>query len=203
MAPKTPPGMTRAQIFAFMEKRLLAGAPPTIREVQDAFGFRSPQTAREHLETLVTEGRLVKKAGVARGYRLPRTRALPKLSQVPLLGRVQAGLPTVATEEIEDYLTVEARGEANLFALRVQGDSMIGAGILAGDLVIVRRQEDADDGDIVVALIDEEATVKRLRKQRDEVALLPENPRFAPIVGTHFTLLGKVVEVRRLLGGGR
>jgi repressor LexA len=202
MAPKTSPGMTRSQIFTFVERRLLAGAPPTIREVQEAFGFRSPQTAREHLEMLVAEGRLVKKRGIARGYRLP-SQSLPAVHPVPLLGRVQAGLPTVAREDIEDYLPVEERLGEDLFALRVQGESMQGAGILDGDLVIVRRQADADDGDIVVALIDDEATVKRLSRQNGEVVLRPENPRFKPIVSEGLTLLGKVVEVRRYLGGHR
>jgi repressor LexA len=201
MAPKTSPGLTRSQIFNYVEKRLLAGAPPTVREVQEAFGFRSPQTAREHLETLVTEGRLTKEPGMSRGYRLPEKYALAKLRTVPLLGKVQAGLPTVAVEDIEGYLPVEASAEgADLFALRVRGESMNGAGILDGDLVIVRRQADADDGDIVVALIDDEAPVKRLRRKGRDVSLMPENPRFRPIVTADFVLLGKVVEVRRYLG---
>jgi repressor LexA len=201
MAPKTPPGMTRKQVLHFVRKRLQQGMPPTVREVQDAFGFRSVQTAREHLETLVKEGKLVKEAGVARGYRLPREARAPLPVLVPLLGRVQAGEPTLAVEEVAGYLPVEERRDEDLFALRVQGDSMKGAGILAGDLVVVRRQPDADHGDIVVAIIDDEATVKRLWKKGDQVELRPENPRFAPIPldAGDPVLIGRVIEVRRYL----
>lgn len=201
MAPKTAPGKTRGEIFKFVEKRLLDGMPPTVREVQQAFGFRSPQTAREHLEILVTEGRLIKKPGISRGYRLPEPPA--SYTAVPLLGRVQAGLPTTAIEDIQDYLPVADDVPGDLFALRVTGESMKDAGILHDDLVIVRRQADADDGDIVVALIDDEATVKRLRRRQGRVLLYPENPAFEPIVPDKLMLLGKVVEVRRLLTGNR
>lgn len=202
MAPKTSPGETRRQIFRFVRERLLQGTPPTVRDVQRAFGFRSVQTAREHLENLVGEGKLVKEPGVARGYRLPHTTPAAPLALVPLLGRVQAGALTTAVEEAAGYVAVERDGtRGDLFALKVRGESMNGAGILPGDVVVVRRQPSADSGDIVVAVVEDEATVKRFWRRGDRVELRPENPRFAPIAPQPRTLvlLGKVIEVRRYL----
>lgn len=200
MTPKTPPGQTRHRIYRFVQKRLLENMPPTVREVQTAFGFRSVQTARAHLETLVSEGKLIKETAKARGYRLPEPARLPAPALVPLLGQVQAGDLTTAVEDPEGYVAVQYRDAAqSLFALRVRGQSMTGAGILPGDVVIVRRQSTADPGDIVVAVVDDEATVKRLRVRKNRVELHPENPRFKPIVPDpeDLVLLGKVIEVRR------
>lgn len=200
---RTPPGQTRERIFRFVRDRLLGGAPPTVREVQEAFGFRSPQTAREHLEALVDEGRLSKEKGKARGYRLPAGSGMAT-TLVPLLGRVPAGSLDVAVEDLEGYLPVQSdRTSGELFGLRVHGESMTGAGILPGDVVVVRRQARAESGEIVVALIEDEATVKRLRLRGRRVELHPENPAFDPIIPEPqemMTLLGKVVEVRRYLG---
>jgi repressor LexA len=188
----------------------MAGAPPTIREVQDAFGFRSVESARAQLDALVSDGLLMKTPGKSRSYRLPEDPRLasgaPRL--VPLLGRVQAGGPTAAIEEPEGYVLIEPRPAATaddeLFALRVRGESMTGAGILPDDIVIVRRQRSADPGDIVVALVsgaEDEATIKTLRRRRNRWYLQPENPDFAPIVPDPKALqiLGKVIEVRRTL----
>jgi repressor LexA len=199
---RTPAGQTRERIYQFVRDRLLRGFPPTIREVREAFGFRSIQTAREHLEALVAEGRLAKEKGKARGYRLGSESGLTHL--VPLLGRVPAGPLDLATEDLEGYLPIQSRRPADdLFGLRVRGESMTGAGILPGDMVVVRRQSTADSGDIVVALIGGEATVKRLRIRKDRVELHPENPDFEPIIPDpgELTLLGKVIEVRRYLEG--
>ena len=195
-------GQTRERVFRFVRDRLRAGDPPTVREVQHVFGFRTPQTARYHLEKLVTEGRLIAAHGQARGYRLLERlepAPTPAVSWAPLLGRVQAGRPTTAAEDLEGYVPVPAGHSAgDLFALRVQGRSMIGAGILPGDVVIVRRQPTADSGTLVVALVDDEATVKRLHLRDGQVELHPENPDFAPILpDREVTLLGKVIEVRR------
>jgi len=197
---RTPAGETRERIYRFVRDRLLGGFPPTVREVKEAFGFRSVQTAREHLEALVTEGRLAKEAGKARGYRLGGDSRPTRL--VPLLGRVPAGPLNIATEDLEGYLPVQGhRSGDDLFGLRVRGESMTGAGILPGDIVVVRRQPAADSGDIVVALIGGEATVKRLRLRRNRVELHPENPAFEAIIPdpSDLTLLGKVIEVRRYL----
>jgi repressor LexA len=200
MTPKTLPGKTRDRVYNFVQRRLLEGAPPTVREVQTALGFRAVQTAREHLERLVAEGRLAKRKGKARGYRLPlRAGAEPASRLVPLLGRVQAGGLTTATEDLEGYIPVQTRGPGDLFALRVQGESMTGAGIFARDIVVVRAQPSAQSGDIVVALVEDEATVKTLRIRRGRLELHPQNPAFDPIVPAPGAckILGKVIEARR------
>ncbi|UCB52629.1 MAG: repressor LexA [Candidatus Zixiibacteriota bacterium] len=200
---RTPPGQTRERIYQFVRDRLLSGFPPTVREVKEAFNFRSVQTAREHLEALVNEGRLGKEKGKARGYRLPDSSRLgPPTRLVPLLGRVPAGPLDIAAEDLEGYIPIQAHHSSEeLFGLRVRGVSMTGAGILPGDIVVVRRQPTADSGDIVVALIEDEATVKRLRISKNHVELHPENPDFEPIIpdSTDLKLLGKVIEVRRYL----
>ena len=199
---RTPPGQTRERVFRLVRDRLLAGSPPTVREVQEAFGFRSVQTAREHLEILVSQGRLSKERGKSRAYRLPDSGGLPTVL-VPLLGRVQAGSLNAAVEDLEGYIPTRSRcSPEKLFGLRVCGKSMTGIGILPGDIVIVRRQRTARSGEIVVALVGDEATVKRLRIRGKRVALHPENPDFEPIVPDprELTLLGKVIEVRRQLG---
>ncbi len=193
----TPEGETREKVFQFVRERILAGRPPTVREVQEAFGFHAVDTAYRHLEKLIAEGKLGQEAGKARGYLLPEARGL---LYVPLLGRVQAGPLTTAVEEPEGYIPVsqkQARGE--LFALRVRGESMKDAGILHGDIAIVRRQPRADPGDIVVALVGDEATVKRLRLNRLRIELHAENPDFPPIVPPpgEVVILGKVIETRR------
>ena len=200
---RTPTGQTRERIFRFVHDRLLNGFPPTVREVQEAFEFRSVQTAREHLEALVKEGRLTKEIGKARSYRLAeisRTDAPTRL--VPILGRVPAGPLDLATEEHEGYIPIQSHHDAeSLFGLRVRGESMIAAGILPDDIVVVRRQPAADSGDIVVALVRDEATVKRLRIRKNRIELHPENSDFEPIVpdAAELMIVGKVIEVRRYL----
>ena len=207
---RTPAGQTRDRVFRLVRDRLLSGSPPTVREVRDAFGFRSVQTAREHLEALVREGRLSKQPGVARGYRLAPlgSTALEgggPTTSVPLLGQVPAGALDAAIEDCVGYIPVQTRHPASkLFALRVSGNSMTGAGILDGDVVIVRRQRTASSGEIVVALVGDEATVKRLKLSAERVELHPENPSYDVIVPdpADMALLGKVIEVRRRIGNG-
>jgi repressor LexA len=205
--PRTPPGQTRKRVLQFVRERLLAGAPPTVREVQQQFGFRAVETAREHLEGLVAQGHLSKQPGRSRGYRLTQRSRLDRpVVLVPLLGRVQAGALTTAVEDPEDLVPVQSSQPADqLFALRVRGRSMSGAAILDGDLVIVRRQPTAESGDIVVALVGDEATVKRLRILDGRIELHPANPAFEPIVPdpAELSLLGKVIEVRRQMEGGQ
>ena len=201
---RTPAGETREKVFAFVRDRLLAGQPPTVREVQEALGFRAVRTAQQHLERLVEEGRLVAGRHRARGYRLPGSSEGARTVLAPVLGRVPAGALDTAVEDPDGYLPVDARGAAagDLFALRVRGESMTGVGILPGDLVIVRRQPTARNGDLVVARVGDEATVKTFRSRGRRVELRPENPAFAPIVldAGAVAILGKVVEVRRILG---
>ena len=197
----TQPGETRRKIYRFVRERILSGVPPTVREVQEALGFKAVQSAREHLEALVRDGLLEKNPKKARGYRLPKGPDRPSFL-VPLLGRVPAGPLTTAIEELEGYVSVQSRlPQEQLFALRVKGESMRDAGILPGDIVVVRQQPKADNGDIVVARVADEATVKTLRIRRDRIELHPENPAYSPIIPdpTDFSILGKVIEVRRYI----
>lgn len=196
------PGSSRRRIYQFVRERLAAGDPPSVREIQGFFGFRSAQTVQEHLEALIREGALERTGERrARAYRLPEGEERPR--GVPLLGRVQAGAPTTAVEAIEGYLPVDPQQEEGLFGLRVRGESMRDAGILPGDIVIVRKEAAPPSGSIVVALVGEEATVKRLRILSGRAELHPENPAFSPIIpdSEEFILIGKVIEVRRSLEG--
>ncbi|MGH7162461.1 MAG: transcriptional repressor LexA [Planctomycetota bacterium] len=197
---RTPAGRTRERVYRFLRERLLSGRPPTVREVQQGLGFRAVETARAHLARLVEEGRLVQERGKARGYRLPRSQGSFHL--VPVLGNVQAGAFVTAVEDLEGYVAVDARGQGGeWFGLRVRGESMRDAGILPGDLVVVRRQSTARSGEIVVALVGDEATVKIFRRRGARAELRPANPAFKPIAvdARELRLLGRVVEVRRSL----
>lgn len=211
MPPRPPDrtSATRERIYAYVQDRLRQGDPPTVREIRDAVGLRAVQSVQVHLDILRAEGRLqappVSNQGRrrARSVRLPGTPA--PAAMVPLLGRVQAGTPTWAAEDADGFVPVSGRASPEgLFALRVRGDSMRDAGILDGDVVLVRRGVPADDGDVVVALVDDEATVKTLRRGAAGPELHPANPAFAVIKPPPalLTLLGRVVEVRRVLEAG-
>ncbi len=194
---------TRENVYRFVRERILAGTPPTVREVQSQFGFKSSASARQHLDKLVNDGLILKLKGISRGFRLPEQKdGKPPIHHVPIMGQIQAGQPILAVEDIEGTIPMSGDGlHQDSFALRVRGDSMKDAGILAGDLVIVRPQPDADNGDIVAVLIGDEATVKRLKKRENRVELHPENPDFQPIIlkSEGARLLGKIIEVRRHL----
>ena len=200
----TPTGQTRDKVFQFVRTRLLVGQPPTVREVQAAFGFKAVRTARQHLEQLVLEGRLNADRKKARGYRLPGLMSETRAVLVPLLGRVTAGVLQEAIEDPDGYISVDPQDGAEtteLFALRVQGESMTGVGIFSGDVVLVRRQQTARDGDVVVALVEDEATIKTFKLNGRQVELRPANPTFTSIVidAEQVIVLGKVIEVRRTL----
>ena len=154
--------------------------PPTYRELCAEFGWRSTGTVRDHLRALVRKG-FVQTTGSHRNIRLREER--PPIAFVPLLGRVVAGIPVISDESAEGFLAVPAEwtGRDALFALRVAGDSMRDAGILEGDQVVVRRAYSANDGDIVVATLEGETTVKRLRLRGNRAALVAENPKYPPI----------------------
>jgi repressor LexA len=180
------------------------GYPPTVREIGEAVGLTSSSSVHAQLANLERRGLLHKDPTKPRAMTLSE----PKVDGVvvPLLGKVAAGAPTLADEHIEDYLTVPtsfAPG-ADLFALKVHGDSMVGAGILDGDVVVVQSRSDAASGDIVVALLpgpaEPEATVKRLKRERNRVMLVPENPGFQPFeMDPEGRILGTVVSVLRRL----
>ncbi len=196
---------TRERIFAYVRARLLEGNPPSVREIRDALGLRAVQSVQVHLQTLTAEGRLQqtpgKVRGRARGYQLCEPAASIRL--VPLLGRVQAGAPTLALEEdIEHIPTRVTAQEDELFALRVRGESMVDAGILPGDIVIVRRGVEVRDGEVVVALLGDEATVKHFHRDGAFVELRPANLDFASLHlrADDVVILGKVVELQRSFG---
>ena len=173
------------------------GYPPSVREIGEAVGLKSPSTVHFHLKHLEEAGVIEKGAGKGRAITLTAP-PVPE-DKVPIVGNVAAGSPILAEECIEDYLTFDTGGRSGeYFALRVRGESMLNAGILPGDLVVVRRQETANNGEIVVAMIDDEATVKRLSRKNGHTWLLPENDAYSPIDGTYAQILGKVAAV-----GGR
>ncbi len=172
------------------------GYAPSVREIGEAVGLKSPSTVHFHLKRLEEAGVIAKGAGKGRAIALTE-QAHPE-DRIPILGNVAAGSPILAEECIEDYLTFDAGGRSNeYFALRVRGESMLNAGILPGDLVVVRRQQTANNGEIVVALLEDEATVKRLSRRNGEIWLLPENDDYSPIDGTYASILGKVTAVVR------
>lgn len=172
------------------------GYPPSVREIGEAVGLKSPSTVHFHLKHLEEAGVIEKGAGKGRAIALTEPE-VPE-DRVPIVGNVAAGSPILAEECIEDYLTFDTGGRSGeYFALRVRGESMLNVGILHGDLVVVRRQQTCNNGEIVVAMIDDEATVKRFSRQNGRVWLLPENEAYAPIDGTYAQILGKVSAVVR------
>jgi repressor LexA len=178
------------------------GYPPTVRDIGKAIGLTSSSTVHAHLANLEKVGLLRRDPSKPRAIEVlvdKAKSALPGPSGLPVVGAVAAGQPVLAEENIEEYVSVPdiAGGDEGEFILRVRGDSMKDAGIFAEDHVVVRRQETATDGEIVVALVGEEATVKRFFKEADHVRLQPENDAFEPIRARDVKLLGRVVGVFR------
>ena len=178
------------------------GYPPTVREIGKAVGLTSSSTVHAHLANLEKIGLLRRDPTKPRAIELLKDQArkvLPGPSGLPLVGQVAAGSPILAEEQIEEYVELPAMigGESGDFILRVRGDSMKDVGILEDDYVVVRSSEDADDGEIVVALIDDEATVKRFFREKDRVRLQPENKAYKPIRTADAQILGRVVGVFR------
>lgn len=182
------------EILAFVEQFVQEnGFAPSVREIGTAVGLSSTSSVSYHLQQLQEKGLL--QAPGAKG----RKRAIvtaQRPGQIPVVGVVTAGVPILAVENREGSVCWD--GDSNCFALRVRGDSMIGAGILSGDMVVVRPQQTADDGQIVVARIGDEATVKRLRCKKGQVWLMPENDAYAPIDGSEAELIGLVKAVIRM-----
>lgn len=175
----------QSEILDYIRRRLAAeGAPPTRADIQRAFGFASPNAAESHLRALARRGVIELVPGASRGIRLREAAAVTASAGLPLIGRVAAGAPLLAVEHIERYVAVGAElfSPAPDYLLRVAGESMRNAGILDGDLLAVRRAQEARNGQIVVARIDDEVTVKRFQHDGRHVRLHAENPDFAPIV---------------------
>lgn len=188
------------------------GYPPSVREIGEAVGLKSPSTVHFHLKHMEELGYIVKSDRKGRAIALSDPEGgtvsagtdaaveeiTPPAGKVPILGSVAAGTPILAQECIEDYLSFDTNGrDGEYFALRVRGESMRNAGILPGDLVVVHQQREAHNGEIVVALLEDEATVKRLQRRNGEVWLLPENEDYQPIDGRGASILGKVAAVVR------
>ena len=181
------------------------GYPPSVREIGEVVGLKSPSTVHFHLKGLEEKGLITKAEGKTRAITLNNVHGRPvgeeehaHLNQVPVVGNVAAGSPILAEECIEDYLAFDTDGlTGEHFALRVRGESMLRAGILPDDLVVIHRQHDAHNGEIVVALFEDEATVKTLRRKDGHTWLMPENPDYQPIDGDKAEILGKVVAVVR------
>jgi repressor LexA len=181
------------------------GYPPTVREIGEAVGLTSSSSVHAQLANLERMGFLHKDPTKPRAMSLSTEESKATGTVIPLLGRIAAGTPVMAAEQIEDYVSVptDFARSGEHFALRVTGDSMIGAGILEGDMVVIRSQESASDGDIVAALLpgpaEEEATVKRLGHDGPRVMLIPENPTLSPFEMIDGRIVGKVVAVLRKL----
>jgi repressor LexA len=206
----------QAEILSFIKTHIrYSGFPPTISEIQGQFSFRSPNAVQEHLKALVRKGQIRRTPNQWRGLELTVSNKnrdeVPQYStvSVPLIGRVTAGLPVLAEENFEGTISVDRSlvGRATrLFALHVRGDSMIEAGIYDGDIAIAQQQSVADHGDIVIALLGDEATVKRFYRKKKVIILQPENDTITPIKiseGSDFKILGRVIATLHRIGNER
>ncbi|KQS15860.1 transcriptional repressor LexA [Frigoribacterium sp. Leaf186] len=189
------------------------GYPPSMREIGDAVGLRSLSSVTHQLNQLELAGRIRRDPNRPRALEVLVDEAAPvappatvfttsddgDTAHVPMVGRIAAGIPITAEQQIEDVMPLPRQlvGKGELFMLRVVGDSMIDAAICDGDWVVVRQQQDAENGDIVAAMLDDEATVKVFRQRDGHTWLLPRNSAFEPIVGDHAQIVGKVVAVLR------
>jgi SOS regulatory protein LexA len=196
----------QAKILDFIKEEICKkGYPPAVREIGEAVGLLSSSTVHGHLQTLAEKGYIRRDPSKPRAIEiLDSSSNIPdfkKVVHVPIIGHVTAGQPILAVENVEGSfpLPADLSSEAEIFMLRVHGESMIEAGILDNDLIIVRKQHEARNGEIVVAMIGEEATVKRFFKERTLIRLQPENSAMEPIYSQDVTILGKVIGVFRTL----
>lgn len=191
----------QSEIFEFIKSQVdKTGYPPTVREIGAALGLHSPSTVHAHLAKLEKSGVLRRDPSKPRAIEILVDRAKRVMAPgVPLVGQVAAGSPILAEENIEELLELPAMigAASGDYALRVRGDSMRDAGILEGDLVIVRPTEEASNGEIIVALLGDEATVKRFFREADVIRLQPENPQYEPIITREVDILGRVIGVFR------
>lgn len=192
-----PLSKSQQKIYDYLVECADEGRVPSVRELCTATGLKSTSTVHLHLNTLEEKGLIEREHGVNRCIRVVGKGE--KSTNVPIMGRVAAGMPILAVEDIEGYVPVpeSIRRGRELFALRVKGESMINAGILDGDVVVVNRTPVAENGDIVVALVDDSATVKRFYKEKGHFRLEPENDDFEPIIVDEVVLLGTVITLIR------
>lgn len=184
-----------SSILALIRQSVDNGIVPSVREICTQLDIKSTSTVHRYLNTLQQKGYIIRSDNLNRSIRLPDS----NVTRVPVVGTVTAGQPILAVESIEDYIPVTLKNSSTqpLFALHVRGDSMINAGILDGDMIIARQCATANNGEIVVALIDDEATVKRFYKENGGYRLQPENDHMEPIYSDHVVILGKVVGLQR------
>lgn len=203
MAGKKPRGDMQERILAYIQEEIqVRGYAPSVREIGEAVGLKSTSTVHGHLTRLEKKGLLHRDAMKPRAMGLAKTTSDEfenMVCQLPVVGRVAAGQPILAEESIEDFmaLPVDFIGDGEHFVLRVRGDSMIQAGIFHDDYIVVRKQQHANNGEIVVALVEDEATVKRFFKENGHFRLQPENDAMEPIIVPAVTILGKVTSLLR------
>lgn len=178
------------KVYNFLVKKISAGLPPTVREICNATGIKSTSTVHEILNVLEENGYIYRDARYSRAIRIE---GATESAQVPVIGRVTAGQPILAVEEIEDYIPYPTRDAEGLFALRVQGLSMKNIGIMDGDIVVADKDAYVREGDIVIGMDGDEATVKRYIKENGRVVFMPENEDFDPIYPENPSILGKVI----------
>lgn len=188
---------TQRRIYDFLVERSADGIPPSVREIGTAVGLRSTSSVQANLDALEEKGYITRDPMLKRSIRIVGQN--DNITQVPIVGTVTAGAPILAVESIEGYFpyTGSVSRDKPLFALHVRGESMIEAGILDGDLVIAEKTPYARNGDFVVALVEDEATVKTFYKEDGYYRLQPENPSYMPIIVSDVSILGKVVAVMR------
>lgn len=187
------PSLTEKQnnVYRFLVKRVSSGIPPTVREICIATGIKSTSTVHAILNSLEENGYISRDARYSRAIKIE---GVADTAPVPVIGRVTAGQPILAVEEIEDYIPYETNGNEALFALRVKGYSMKNIGIMDGDIVIADKDAYVRNGDIVIGMDGDEATVKRFIKEKDgTIIFMPENDDFEPIYPENPSVLGKVV----------
>lgn len=206
MSERKPRGETQDRILAYIQSEIRErGYAPSVREIGEAVGLRSTSTVHGHLMRLEKKGLLRRDAmkpramGLSPELSASEEEAFDDVRRLPVVGRVAAGQPILAEENIEEEMPVPAglTGAGEHFILRVRGDSMVEAGILDGDYIVVRSQPDAQNGEIVVALVEDSATVKRFYKENGYFRLQPENSTMEPIIVESVSILGKVVGLLR------
>lgn len=190
---------TQRKIYEFLLERLQDGVPPSVREIGAYVGLKSTSSVQACLDALENEGFISRDPLLKRSIRIVGQTEAANIKQVPILGTVTAGAPILAVEQIEGYLPYAGycAGDKSLFALRVRGESMLNAGIHDGDIVVVERTPVARNGEIIVALVDDEATIKTFYKEAGHFRLQPENDAYEPIIVEEVAVLGKVVALHR------
>ncbi len=188
------------EVYEFIKKQIdEEGYPPSVREICLAVGLSSPSTVQRYINSLEEKGYILKSGSKKRAIKLSKQENGVDILNVPVVGSVAAGQPILAEENIQEYfpLPINYAAKNDMFMLKVRGESMLNAGILDGDYVIVEQQKTARNGDIVVALLEDSATVKTFYKEKDHIRLQPENDNYKPIIASDIQILGRVTGVFR------